>query len=282
MSRHYVNSAWSDYYGFGGEVIFVDCSDVDGAFEIDARDVLSDPSVEDLEASALSLWPRGAAWGSPDGEPPDSASVIAGLTRALLAPLTVLYRRAWRVFEESCTSTIVESLTDWEREFGLPDPCVSAQQDAELRRRVLAHRVRSTATITPADVVRLAAFFGYVVALEEPESFKAGVSTCGGDHEVSSTALDQQFVIHLHDAPTSRFEAGIGEAGTDRLLDFDIETISCAINRIAPAWTYPTFSLAPIPVGFHLLDQNDRPLITETGLQLIAPAFASTGETHEI
>lgn len=274
MSRHYVNSAWSDYYGFGGEVIFVDCSDVDGAFEIDARDVLSDPSVEDLEASGLSLWPRGAAWGSPDGEPPDSNSVIAGLTRALISPFATLYRRAWRVFEESCTSTIVDSLADWEREFGLPDPCVSVQQDEKLRRRVLANRVRSMATITPADVVRLAAFFGYVVALEEPEGFKAGVSTCGNNHEVSDTALDQQFVIHLHDTPTSQFEAGIGEAGTDRLLNFDIETISCVINRIVPAWTYPTFSLAPIPVGFHLVDEDDRPLITETGLQLIAPAFA--------
>src|SRR5690606_26795429 len=78
MSRHYVNSAWSDYYGFGGEVFFVDCGDVDDTFAIDARDVLSDPSIEDLEASGLSLWPRGAAWGSPDGEPPDSNSVIAG------------------------------------------------------------------------------------------------------------------------------------------------------------------------------------------------------------
>lgn len=279
MSRHYVNAAWTDYYGGRGAVVtLVDCSAVDETVLIDTHDALSAPTVVDLEPAALALWPLGAAWGSPDGEAPAVDSVLAGLTRALLAPFADLYRRAWRVLEESRVATLVDSLADWEVEFGLPDPCVTTPQPEDLRRLVLAQRVRSLAAITPADVVRLAAFLGYVVAIEEPEAFKVGVSTCGGADEVSDTALDQQFVVHLHDAPTTQFEAGISEAGTDRLLDFDIGTIACAIRRIAPAWTYPFFSLAPLPVGFILVTESGAPITTETGARILVPFVPTTGE----
>jgi len=276
MSRHFVNAAWSDYYGGRGAIVtFVDCSAVDEAFAIETGDALSDPTVSDLEAAAIALWPRGPAWGSPDGEAVDAGSVLSGLTRALLAPFADLYRHAWRVIEESRVSTIVDSLADWESEFGLPDPCVTVSQSDDLRRRVLAQRVRSMATITPADVVRLAAFLGYVVALEEPNAFKAGVSACGEADETSDTALDLQFVIHLHDVPTVRFETGVSEAGVDRLLDFDVGTISCAVQRIAPGWTYPVFSLAPLPVAFLLADENGRLIVTESAAPIMAPFIPS-------
>jgi uncharacterized protein YmfQ (DUF2313 family) len=276
MSRHYVNSAWTDYYATdGGPVTLVDCSEVDDSISVDTRDVLSDPDVETLLPSGLALWPRGAAWGTPDGEAPSTSTVIAGLTRVLLAPFADLYRRAWRVSEESRPSTIVDSLPDWEQEYGLPDPCVSVEQSEALRRKVLRARVRSLATITPADVVKLAASLGYVVAIEEPISFLVGESGCG-EGEVASAALDLQWVVHLNDLPTSEFEAGIGEAGITRLLDFDIGTIECAVGRIAPAWTYPIFSLAPLQVGFLLTTETGAHIVTENGAALIAPLFPDT------
>jgi uncharacterized protein YmfQ (DUF2313 family) len=276
MSRHFVNAAWPDYYAAdGGPVVFVDCTDTDDAAAIDTRDALSEPDVETLLPSGLALWPRGAAWGTPDGEAPSMASTIAGLTRALLAPFADLYRRLWRVSEESRPSTIVDSLEDWEREFGLPDPCVSVEQSDELRRKVLRARVRSLATITPADVVRLAASLGYVVALEEPFSFRVGESGCG-EGEAGSPSLDLQWVVHLYDLPTTQFEAGLGEAGTTRLLDFDIGTIECAVRRIAPAWTYPIFSLAPLPIGFVLTTETGAHIVIETGAALVAPFIPST------
>lgn len=276
MSRHYVNSAWVDYYAIdGGPVTLVDCSEAEDGIVVDTRDVLSEPEVEMLLASGLALWPRGAAWGTPDGEAPSTTTTLAGLTRALLAPFADLYRRAWRISEESRPSTIVDSLADWEQEYGLPDPCVNVEQSEELRRKVLRARVRSLATITPADVVKLAASLGYVVALEEPISFLAGESGCG-DGEVASALLDLQWVVHLNDLPTTEFEAGIGEVGITRLLDFDIGTIECAIGRIAPAWTYPVFSLAPLPVGFVLTTETGAHIVTENGAALLAPFFPDT------
>jgi len=272
MSTWFVNSEWAGFYPEdGGPVVAVDCSDVSTAFLIDTADALSAPEVETLLPVGLALWPRGAAWGSPDGEAPSTVSVIARLTRAILDPLARLYAMAWRLTEESRSATLVDSLDDWERDFGLPDPCATEPQSVEQRRANLAARVLSMATVTPADMVKLAARIGYVVALEEPEAFLAGEGTCLGLGELTDTALDQQWVMHVCDAPFSQFETGIGEVGVTRLLDFDYGVLECAIRRVSPGWTYVVFSYATRPSGYRLVTETGARIVTETGRGLIAP-----------
>lgn len=275
MSRHYVNSVWTDYYGTdGGPKEFVDCSEAEISFSIDTADVLSAPQVEALLPSGLALWPRGSAFGSADGEAPSHDTVIAGLTRALLSPFAALYAKAWQLTEESRAATLIDSLDEWEHEFGLPDPCVSVAQDDAARRRSLRARVRSLATITPADVVRLAASLGFVVAVEEPDAFLAGESTCGWWDEPSDVALEQQWVVHINDTPTTQFETGIGETGVDLLLDFDLGVIECALRRISPAWTLLVFSIAPLLTLQMLVTETGEAITTETGapvMVVIAP-----------
>lgn len=274
MSTWYVNTEWPEFWAVdGGPVTLVDCSEVSASLTIDARDVLSGPDVETLLPGGLALWPRGAAWGTPDGEAPSTQSVIANLTRALLAPFGDLYARAWRLVDEACTSTLVDSLDDWERDYGLPDPCVTEPQTIEQRKNSLAARVMRLATITPADVVKLAARLGYVVALEEPDAFRVGESSCSDLDELSDAALDQQFVIHIYDAPIRQFECGIGEVGVTRLLDFDHGALECAIRKISPAWTYPVFSNAELPIGYRLVTETGAVIVTETGRALIAPVM---------
>src|SRR4051812_19329640 len=121
MSTFYVNAEWASFETVDGSPLFsVDCSTSEDTFLLDTTDVLSAPGVEALLSSGLALWPRGAAWGSPDGVAASTASVLAGLTRSLLNPFAALYRRLWRLTEESRAGTIVDSLDDWERDFGLP------------------------------------------------------------------------------------------------------------------------------------------------------------------
>ncbi|MCA0275878.1 MAG: DUF2313 domain-containing protein [Proteobacteria bacterium] len=275
MSRWFVNDAWTTFYAADhGPVRLVDCRLVDDVLDLDTRDALSDPSVAALLPAGLALWPRGAAWGSPDGVAVPEGSVIARFTSALLSGFADLYRAAWRLTLESRSATVVESLAEWEEEFGLPDPCATEAQSEEQRRANLRARVAQLATITPGDVVRLSARLGFVVALEEPSAFCAGVSECGGIDEPSDTALEQQFVLHIFDAPFAQFEVGIHEAGVDRLLDFDHGILACAIHRISPAWTYPVFSIAPLPAATMLVTEDGKFIVTETGARLIAPTFA--------
>lgn len=275
MSRWFVNDAWPDFYPPDtGPITFVDCADVAGDLVIDASDALADPEVETLLDAGLALWPRGAAWGSPDGEAVAGDSVIAKLTRALLSPFADLYRRAWRLSLESRSASLVDSLDDWETEFGLPDRCATEPQTVEQRRANLRAKVARLATITPADIVRLAARIGFTVAVEEPEALRAGESELGWLGEVSDTALEQQFTVHIFDLPVTQFEAGISETGVDRLLDFDIGVLACAVRRVAPAWTYPAFSIAPFTVPYLLVTEDGAPVVTETGAGLIVPLAA--------
>lgn len=276
MSTWHVNASWTDFFALdGGPLHWVDVGDGYKQPAIDDRDILSAPGVETLLPSGLALWPRGAAWGSPDGEAPRTDTVFAGLTRALLAPFADLYAKSWRLIEESRSGTLVDSLEDWERDFGLPSRCVTGAQTREQRLATLRARVAGLATITPADVIRLAAGLGYVVAVEEPDAFLAGDSALNGLGELSDAALEQQWVILVRDAPFSRFEAGISEAGADRLLDFDNGALECEIERIRPAWTLVYFNYAEHPVGPALATEGGDLLVTEFGALLIAPVFAS-------
>lgn len=276
MSRWYVNADWHNFYTFDrGKVTLVDCSEVIGGLDIDTSDVLSRPIVEDLLISALSLWPRGAAWGAPGNEPAGESSVIAKLTRALLAPLAALYRRAWQITEESRAATLVDSLDDWELEYGLPDRCATQPQSVDQRHANLIAKVARQATITPADVVRLAARIGFVVAIEEPEPFRVG-ETPLGEGSLSNVALGQQWAVHIRDAPFERFRVGEGEVGVTRLLDFDIGVLECAIRRIAPAWSIVVFSLARLPELHPLVTDDGLPLVTTDGRIIVVPLVPQT------
>jgi len=277
MSTWHVNDEWTDFFApDGGRVLLVDPDDGFLAPDIDPRDALSAPTVEGLLFSGLALWPRGSAWGTPDGEAPSTASRIAGLTRALLSTFVDLYAKAWRLTEESRAASLIDSLAEWETDFGLPSDCAGNSQSLDERLATLRARVARLATITPADVVRLAARLGYVVALEEPEAFLCGESACLGLGELSGAALDGQWVLLVRDAPFTQFEAGIGEAGADRLLDFDHGTLECEIRRIAPAWTVVVFNYAEHPIAPYLVTQSGARIVTETGKAIVMPVLASS------
>jgi uncharacterized protein YmfQ (DUF2313 family) len=273
MSAYWVNSEYPLFLSYDGSpVVYVDCSEVDDGLDLDTRDVLSAPTVEEILPSGLAFWPRGAAWGTPDGIAPSTTSVLAGFTRALLGPYADLYARLWRLTDESRSRTLVNSLPDWEADFALPEPCITGPQTIDDRRRHLEHKVAAQGAISPEDFVRLAAHFGFVVAVEEPEAFRTGESRCGELAEVSDAALEQQWVVHVLDVPFEQFQTGLGETGVNRLLDFDIGALECLFRRAAPAWTYPIFSVARWPTPYLLATESGAVLATETGAMLIAPA----------
>jgi len=277
MSIWYVSTAWSDFFASdGGPVVWVDPDDGFSDPEIDPRDALSSPDVDTLLYSGLSLWPRGAAWGTPDGEAPATTTVIAGLTRALLSSFVSLYAKAWRLIEESRSASLVDSLDEWETDFGLPSSCSGDSLSSDMRIALLRARVARLATITPVDVVQLAARLGYVVAIEEPEAFRVGESELGGFGELSATALESQWVVLVRDAPVTQFEVGVSEVGVDRLLDFDHGILECEIRRINPAWATVVFNYAEQPLGLYLVTETGARVVTETGKPLVMPVLASS------
>jgi len=204
-------------------------------------DALADPSVEDLLPAGLSLWPRGAAWGTPDGQAAGTDTVLAGFTRALLAPVADLYRRAWLLTQESRALTLVDSLPDWEADFGLPDSC-SPDPAMAARRRALLTRVRALATITPQDFVQLAHQEGFTVAIEEPAVFECGFSEVGGAHTTGDRLQEVYWIVHVSGLAVDYFTCGESECGQDRLFVIDdVARLQCLFRRLHPAWTQPVY-----------------------------------------
>ncbi|WP_052194635.1 putative phage tail protein [Aureimonas altamirensis] len=263
MSTFYVIDGHGEYYVLDGSpVIYVPAGDVIRELDLDTGDALSSPTVEDLLPSGAALWPRGAAWGSPDGMAMSASSVLSGFTRALLGPFADAYARSWKLTLEARSATLQSSLSEWEADYGLPEPCaVNVQSDGE-RWRFLRAKVASDGYISPEDFVRLAAFLGYFVAVEEPDAFRAGESSCGSYDEVSDVALEQQWVVHVRDMPIEQFEVGVGETGVTPLLDYDAGALECVVRRAAPAWTYPYFNYVGWPTSL-LTTEGGQNILTD-------------------
>lgn len=205
------------------------------------EDALANPS-EDLAGDLLTgLLPKGPAWGTPDNTALDQGSVIARFWRSVGAGLAAAYSALYRVTLESTAVTLIDSLGDWEIDYGLPDRCFLGEQTRPERYRNLLLKIRSLGTITPTDFIDLAASVGYQISIEEPNAFECGRSDCGGSDEIG-LAINYHWIVKVGAVPLDYFECGDGECGITPLLDFPTaQTLECLFRAIAPAWTRPIF-----------------------------------------
>lgn len=207
-------------------------------------DPLADPSTDDLAPHLADLLPKGAAWRTPDGAAFDWSSKMGGLIKAFAEGLAALYRRIFRVTQESTASTLVDSMTDWEEEFGLPDACLGLDPSRETRYRALLAKVRSTGTITPIDFIDLAAFLGFTITIEEPNAWTCGGSECGlGDEQIAGgIRVDFTWIVKPGTTEIVEFECGVGRASETPLGEIlRNERLECLFNKLKPAWTRVVF-----------------------------------------
>lgn len=213
-------------------------------------DALTAPDIEDLLPAGLALWPRGAAWGSPDGLAPPTTSVLAGFTRALLGPLAEMYGHAWGVLRQNWARLADTSLPDWEADYGLPNPCSAPDATTASRKADLMVKVRSTATITPQDFVRLARDAGYEIAIEEPAMFECGFSECGGQHTVGDIRQEVYWIVHILNISVDYFRVSESECGYDPLFSTgDIERLRCLFRDLYPGWSEPVYQIDEMPLS---------------------------------
>lgn len=205
-------------------------------------DALSNPSVEDLLPAGLACWPRGPAWGTPDGVAASHDSTLAGFTRVLLAPFAELYARLWRLVLESAATTMDASLPEWEADFGLPDACTAADQSTAGRKQAVLAKVRGIATITPQDFIRLARARGFDIAIEEPAVFECGFSECGGEHTVGDVRQEVFWIVHVYGLAIDYFTCGESECGFDPLFRIaEIDRLQCLFRDLYPGWSRPVY-----------------------------------------
>ena len=204
------------------------------------QDALSAPTSDRLIAAGVALWPKGAAWGTPDGEAMDLSSIYARLTRVMLSPFEWLYARAYRLALQSAISQTAELIDEREEEYGLPDTCRTGDLTTEQRLAILRRKVEALPIATPEDFLRYAAEFGFTIMIEEPVIFECGFSECGGEHETGAATEETYWIFRVKDEGASYFECGGSECGYDPLFQLGTAgDLLCEFLKLAPAWTTP-------------------------------------------
>ena len=85
-----------------------------------------------------------------------------------------------------------ELLPDWERNWGLPDPCYTAPLTIAERQLALVMRMTMLGAQSRAFFIEVAAQIGYTITITEYRTFVCGIDRCG-DNRVYGDGSDPMF-----------------------------------------------------------------------------------------
>jgi uncharacterized protein YmfQ (DUF2313 family) len=93
---------------------------------------------------------------------------------------------------ESDPRSTLELLPDWERNWGLPDPCYTAPQTIGERQQALVQRMTLMGGQSRQWFIDFAAFIGYSITITEYRPFMVGLDRCG-DNRVYGDGTNPMF-----------------------------------------------------------------------------------------
>lgn len=134
-------------------------------------------------------------------------------------------------------------LADWERAFGLPDPCVPVVQTLSERRVALVNKMTIEGGQSRAFFIALAALFGYRITIAEFSPFQFGLSSFGGVRgRFQPPSVRFFWKVRVSGGRPTRFRFGVSSFGRDSFLEIrHAEDLECMIRRWKPAHTIVLF-----------------------------------------
>ena len=214
-------------------------------------------SGDDYAEAFTALLPQGPAW------PRESGSALMALIygQSQIWGDPVDSRAADLLEIESDPRISIEMFTDWERNWGLPDPCFFHDNgDLASRRQILMLKMTMIGAQSRAFFIEAAAMLGYTIEIREWSPFMAGVSNVGdtrtppldpdplvGDYRWYIGPPEMRFYwqVHVTTAGLSWFRSAAGQAGIDPHLRILLpEDLLCLLNRWKPAHTEIVFSFS--------------------------------------
>lgn len=184
----------------------------------------------DYATALVSLLPRGLAWTR------DPGSVLHRLFLALAGPLFRADARVVDLIEESDPRTALETLAEWERAYGLPDPCAPAPDLLDERRDVLIARITGRGGQSVSYFEGVAAQVGFPVVIDEFDPLTC-VDPCTG----TLYGGDWDFAWRLNAAAVTIRDATCLDGCTSPLRDWGNEPLECTIALLKPAHTIALF-----------------------------------------
>ena len=235
---------------------------------------------QDYGTAFLTLLPQGQAWPKHPGTTLDLAC------RGLAEYWGFVDSRAGDLLErESDPRTTMELLPDWERNWGLPDPCYTAPQTIGERQQALVMRMTMIGGASREFFIGVAAQIGYTITISEYRVFVCGIDRCG-DNRQYGTGVPMfnewgQPILNTRGVPVSygelsawpnyglgppanrfywtvhvsgeklvwfRVGAGGGQTGVDPMLRIGLaDDLECLLNRWKPAHTKIIFDYSEPP-----------------------------------
>lgn len=193
------------------------------------------------------LLPRGPAW------PRDQSSVLMQLLRGLSETWGILDGRAADFLQrESDPRASMEMLEEWERAWGLPDPCIAEPLSISDRQNALVAKMTMLGGQSRDFFISFAALIGYEVRITEHAPFMCGVSECGDTRdaysdwrwEIAPPEIRFLWNVRITGLRVTWFRAGNGggQAGVDPMVRIALATdLDCVLRRYKPAHTELVF-----------------------------------------
>jgi len=202
------------------------------------------------------LLPYGIAW------PRDPTTVIMTIVYGLAGVLGFVDGRAADLLErESDPRITTELLPDWERNWGLPDPCYAEPLSIGDRQKALVQRITIIGGQSRQFFIDAAAFIGYIITIQEFRPFMVGIDRCGDNRKlladgslgpwpndgIGDPAMRFYWWVHVHRVRLTWFRCSKGQCGVDPHLRIARATdLECLLKRWSPAHTEPLFDYSGV------------------------------------
>jgi uncharacterized protein YmfQ (DUF2313 family) len=232
-------------------------------------------SGDDYAEAMAGLLPLGQAW--PRQQESTLMRVVRGLTRIWGDVET---RASDLLEQESDPRITLELLPDWERNWGLPDPCYEAPQTIGERQHALVQRMTIEGSQSREFFIEVAASIGYHITISEYRVWVVGIDRCGDNRVIGAEPLPMHdewgrpivdprgdtleigelsewpnygigppinrfyWTVHVDQAKLVWFRvgAGGGQTGVDPHLRIGTaDDLECLLNRWKPAHTQIIF-----------------------------------------
>lgn len=144
----------------------------------------------------------------------------------------------------------IEMLSDWERAWGLPDPCLEEPLTIGERQRILVQRITMLGAQSREFFIGVAREIGHTIRIREYAPFMCGISRCGvtldtvGNPRWQLGPPENRFywTARVDTARLIWFRASKGQTGIDPHLRIGLSSdLECILNRWKPAQTLIIF-----------------------------------------
>jgi uncharacterized protein YmfQ (DUF2313 family) len=191
-------------------------------------------TADDYAQVLADLLPRGWAW------PRDPRSTLMHVMRGLAGEFARIHARDCDLLAESYPGTATETLTDWERICGLPDPCTGPLETLQERRWAILAKLASRGGQSRQYYIDIAAAVGFHITIQEFEPFRVGRNVTGQ----AIYGLEWIFVWRVNWYDQERiFAFRTGQSATrEPLRRWGNDLLECLIRGVAPAHTLVQFA----------------------------------------